>query len=94
MMLLFLLGKAYGLAVLGGVLGMFVMRRLGSRRLPLTASVFIGVGLLLLTRMLPAVGELAWTVVSITALGAGVFGLAVAPDGETVGAAVPPTSSS
>jgi hypothetical protein len=93
MMLAFLLGKAYGLSVLGGSLGLRLGRRIASRRPPLTVSVFLGVGLLLLTRVLPVVGEVAWTVVSITALGAGVFALALAPHGKTVGASVPPANS-
>ena len=75
----FLAIKAVGLAVLGGSLGKTVLGRLAAgRALPLTSAVFVGVLLLLMARFLPVVGGGAWTVVSLAALGAGVFALTMA----------------
>ena len=88
-----LVGKGYGLAVLGGALGSRLTRTV-RRRPPLTAQVFTGVALLLLARLVPVVGEAAWTLVSVTALGAGVFVLALAPDSSAVHAAAGPHGSS
>jgi len=76
----FLAVKAVGLAVLGGRLGLAVLGRLAiGRALPLTAGVFVGVLAMLMARFLPVVGGAAWTVLSLAALGAGVFALTMAP---------------
>jgi hypothetical protein len=75
----FLAVKAVGLAVLGGGLGLAVLGRLAiGRTLPLTAAVFVGVLAMLMARFLPVVGSAAWTVLSLAALGAGVFALTMA----------------
>ena len=74
--LLFFAVKAVGLAVVGGLLGALLAARLLHRGLPLSVHVFTGVLLLLLCRLVPFLGGSAWTVISIVALGAGVFALA------------------
>jgi hypothetical protein len=82
----FLAIKAVGLAVLGGSLGKAVLGRLTSgRALPLTSAVFVGVLLLLMARFLPVVGGGAWTVVSLAALGAGVFAVTMAAQPDPAG---------
>jgi hypothetical protein len=76
---MFLAVKAVGLAVLGGSLGRAVLGRLSfGRGLPLSSAVFVGMLALLMARFLPVVGGAAWTVVSLLALGAGVFAVTIA----------------
>jgi hypothetical protein len=76
----FLAVKAIGLTVLGAALGGAVLGRIGARRsLPLTAAVFIGVLAMLMVRFLPIVGGVAWTLMALVALGAGVFAVTMAP---------------
>jgi hypothetical protein len=75
----FELVKAFGLAVLGASLGGAVLRRVTERSLPVTLHVFLGVTLMLAMRVLPWVGSVAWTVVSLVALGVAVFTVALAP---------------
>ncbi len=70
--------KILGLTLLGGHLGGLLWRRLG-RLAPLSAEVLVGVGLLLACRFVPILGEPLWTLVSVAALGAGLFALALAP---------------
>jgi hypothetical protein len=77
--ILFLVLKTIGLAVLGGGLGGPLLDRLLRRPLPRTCGVFVGVGLLLLTRFLPVVGGALWTIASVVALGASVLVAAPAP---------------
>jgi hypothetical protein len=77
--LLFLVVKAAGLAILGGGLGSRLLARFVRRPLPLTAEVFVGVMLILMLRFVPVLGAVVWTAVTIVALGAGVFAVALAP---------------
>jgi len=83
----FELVKAFGLAVLGASLGGAVLRRVTERSLPVTLHVFLGVTLMLAMRVLPWVGSVAWTVVSLVALGVAVFTVALAPQRGAVRAA-------
>jgi hypothetical protein len=81
----FLAVKTAGLATLGGWLGGALMARLMSgRSLPLTADVFVGVTAMMMFRFLPLVGGFAWTVLTVVALGVGVFALAMAPESRSV----------
>ncbi len=82
--LLFLAVKAVGLAVLGAALGAVVLRRILRRIPPPSAEVLVGVAVLLTIRLLPMVGGTAWTVVSVVALGSGVFTLALAASSDPV----------
>jgi hypothetical protein len=75
----FELVKAFGLAVLGAWLGGAVLMRVTERALPVSFHVFLGVTLMLVARVLPVVGSLVWTVVSVVALGVAVFTVALAP---------------
>lgn len=76
----FLAVKAVGLAVLGGGVGAAILGRLGTaRRMPLTASVFVGMLAMLMVRFVPLVGGVAWTALVLVALGAGVFAVTLAP---------------
>jgi hypothetical protein len=80
LMVLFLLIKAAGLAVIGAWLGTRLLRRWPRRSLPFSIPSFVGVLLMLVLRYLPVVGGAAWTVLSIVALGAGVLAAAVVSD--------------
>jgi hypothetical protein len=84
----FLVAKAVGLTVLGARLGSTVLSAVWSRNYPLTTAVFVGVALMLGLRLLPFVGGIVWTALSIAALGAGIFALALVPNGETAHLAV------
>ncbi len=76
---LFLLVRAVGLAVVGAALGGRLLARVTERPLPVTVDVLVGVVLMLLVRLIPVAGEAAWTVVTVAALGAAVFTVALAP---------------
>ncbi len=89
--LLFLAGKAVGLAVIGGVLGTWLTARFTRRFMPMTLYVFLGVCGLLLVRFIPYIGGALWTMVSVAALGAGVFTLVLQPAGDIVQVPVRPT---
>jgi hypothetical protein len=78
--LAFELVKALGLAVLGAWLGGALLHRVTDRPLPVTAHVFVGVTFMLAARVVPVVGGVAWTVLSVVALGAAVFTVALAPE--------------
>lgn len=84
LMLLFFAVKAVGLAVLGAALGARVLRRALRRIPPPSFEVFCGVALLLLVRLLPAVGGALWNAVSVVALGGGIFALALAASSDRV----------
>jgi hypothetical protein len=92
--LVFLAAKAVGLTVLGARFGSLCLERVCRRHVPLTTSVFLGVLLLLGLRLIPVIGGFAWTVLSIAALGAGVFALALVPNGESAHVTVRPSNSS
>lgn len=68
----FLAAKAVGLTILGGSLGVWMLRLVRAAP-PLTLEVVVGVTVLLLVRFLPVVGGLVWEGVSIVAVGAGLF---------------------
>jgi len=75
----FLAVKAVGLAVLGGGVGLALLGRLAAgRAMPLSVAVFVGVLAMLMARFLPVVGGVAWTVLSLAAVGAGLFALTMA----------------
>ena len=75
----FLAVKAVGLAVLGGGVGLALLGRLAAgRSLPLSVAVFVGVLAMLMARFLPVVGGAAWTLLSLAAVGAGLFALTMA----------------
>lgn len=80
----FLATKTMGLVVLGGRLGAMVWRLVGWRT-PLSAEVFIGVAVLQLGRFVPWLGGPFWTVVSVAALGAGLFAVVLAPQPQAAG---------
>jgi hypothetical protein len=89
-MVVFLAAKVVGVTVLGGALGAWLSSRLLRRTLPLPWAVLIGVTVLLALRLLPVAGAAVWTVVSVLALGAGVFAVAFASDEKTVGVSITP----
>lgn len=73
LMLVFLAFKIAGLTVIGAWLGERVTRRWLGVEAPASLKVFLGVLPLLLLRPVPWVGGLGWTVLSVLALGIGVF---------------------
>jgi hypothetical protein len=73
LVVLFIAVKAVGLAVCGATVGSVLVRRLPFALVPTSVDVFVGVALLGTVRMLPFVGGVAWTVLSVVALGAGAF---------------------
>jgi hypothetical protein len=83
--LVFTGGKAVGLTVLGGWLGAALLRRLTTRMLPLSLTVFAGVLVLQIARFLPLAGGLIWSAVSVAAIGTGVFSLALEPTSDALG---------
>jgi len=78
-MVLFLAAKVFGVTVLGAALGAWLSSRLLRRTVPLPFAVMLGVVPLLALRMVPAAGAAVWTVVSVLALGAGVFAVVLSP---------------
>ncbi len=74
----FLVLRAVGLTVIGGLLGAAVLGRTGRRVLPLTLEVFVGVLLLLVVRFVPWVGGVAWSAAAVVSLGVGIMALATA----------------
>lgn len=83
-MVLLLAAKVVGVTVLGAALGAWLSSRLLRRTVPLPFAVMLGVVPLLALRMLPVAGGAVWTVVSVLALGAGVFAVALAPDEDAL----------
>jgi len=92
--LVFVAGKAVGLTVLGGWLGALLLRRMTTRMLPLSLTVFAGVLVLQVVRFVPLAGGLIWSAVSVAAIGAGVFSLALEPSSEVLGVPLGQTSGS
>lgn len=75
LMVIFLMIKAIGLAVVGAwIAGMARIQGRGTNW-PISASVFIGVAVLLVMRLIPIVGGTLWSLVSVGVLGVGVFSL-------------------
>jgi len=91
LLLVFFVGKALGLATIGGWLGLWITGRWFHRSPPMTAAVFLGVAMMLLVRGVPVVGGALWSIVSIVALGAGAFTLALSPQNGALEVTVPPT---
>ena len=73
LMLIFLIVKAVGLTVLGAWIGGPATARWAGKGRSIGLSVFVGVSLLLLVRLLPGIGATLWALISIAALGEGVF---------------------
>lgn len=85
--------KAVGLSVIGGVLGSWLLERRARRHIPLTVSVLVGVILCLGVRFVPVVGGVAWSLLSVAALGTSVLCFAVAPTTKALEMPVPRKSS-
>ena len=73
-------------------MGRVVLGRLVHRPLPLSVDVFVGVALLLVVRVAPLVGSPLWTVLSVVALGTGVFALALVSHDGALEVSLPPAS--
>ncbi len=71
--------KVLGMAVLGGTVGRWVLRRAAHRVAPMPTMVFLGATVLVLGRLVPVVGGVLWAVVSIWGVGAAVTVLAMDP---------------
>jgi len=65
--------KAMGMAVLGWLVGTWMLPLKFSGILPPSAKIFPGVLLFNLLRLLPGFGGILWMIVSLLALGAGIF---------------------
>lgn len=89
-MVVFLGAKLVGVTVIGGAIGAWLVARMARRVAPLPAAVLVGVALLVGVRMLPMVGSIVWQIVSVVAVGAGVFALALASGDEPLGVSVTP----
>jgi hypothetical protein len=83
LMLVFLVFKVVGLTVIGAWIGRRISRRWLGVEAPVSLQVFLGVLPLLLLRPVPWVGGFTWTVLSVLALGIGVFA-AIGPRAEAV----------
>jgi hypothetical protein len=70
--------KALGLAILGGIVGRFVLDRIGFEDAPLPSHVLFGALPLILIRFVPAVGGPTWSLISILAWGGGFFAVIAA----------------
>lgn len=73
LMVIFLMIKAAGLAVVGAWVGGLTQIRWPGKGWPISADVFVGVSILLLVRLIPIVGGTLWSLVSVGVLGVGVF---------------------
>lgn len=80
MMVVFFAAKAVGLTVIGCWLGAAVLRRWLRHPVPISLEAFVGVLVLLGLRFLPLVGDTAWTLISLIALGASVVVISVSTD--------------
>jgi hypothetical protein len=80
LMVVFFAAKAVGLTVIGCWLGAAVLRRWLRHPVPISVETYVGVLLLLALRFLPAVGDTAWTLISLIALGASVVVISVSTD--------------
>jgi len=79
LLLFFGAGKLLGIALIGGTIGGWMLRWTTGRRFPIPFDVALGVTLLLLVRMVPAVGGALWALASLWGLGAAVVALAADP---------------
>lgn len=73
LMVTFLMFKTIGLAVLGAWIGGLAAVRWTGGRWPIGLNVSVGVSILLLIRLIPVLGGTLWGLVSVVALGVGVF---------------------
>jgi hypothetical protein len=83
----FLLIRAVGLTVVGAAVGGRLLNLVARAPLPVTVEVFVGVALMLMTRLVPLAGELIWTFLVVITLGAAVFTVTLAPQRRAVEAA-------
>ena len=80
LMVVFFAAKAVGLTVLACWLGTVLIQRCFRHPAPISLEVFIGVLLLLGLRFLPVVGDTAWTLISLMALGASIVFIGISTD--------------
>lgn len=80
LMVVFFAAKAVGLTVLGCWLGTALLRRWVRAPVTVSLETFVGMFALLALRFLPVVGETAWTLISLVALGASIVALGVSTD--------------
>jgi hypothetical protein len=80
LMVVFFVAKAVGLTVLACSVGAFLMQRYVHHPVPISLEVFVGVLVLLALRFLPVVGDTAWTLISLIALGASIVVISVSTD--------------
>lgn len=80
LMVVFFAAKAVGLTVIGCWLGAAMLRRWPGHPPPISLEAFVGVLVLLALRFLPIVGDTAWTLISLIALGASVVVISVSTD--------------
>lgn len=81
--IVFFAGKAVGLTVISCAVGTAVLRRWLHHPLPISLEVFVGMLVLLALRFLPVAGEMAWSLLSVFALGASIAVIGTGP-GEMV----------
>lgn len=80
LMMVFFIARAVGFTALGCWIGATVLKRWVRHPLPISLEVFVGVLILLIVRFLPVVGETAWTLISLAALGASIAVMGVSTD--------------
>jgi hypothetical protein len=80
LMVVFFAAKAVGLTVLACWLGAVLLQRCFRHPAPISLEVFVGVLVLLGLRFLPMVGDTAWTLISLIALGASIVFIGVSTD--------------
>jgi hypothetical protein len=80
LMVVFFAAKAVGLTVIGCWLGAAVLRSWPGHPVPISLETFVGVLILLALRFMPFVGDTAWTLISLIALGASVVVISVSTD--------------
>jgi len=85
LLVVFLVARAVGLAVIGGAVGSRLRRPVLPRSLPLSVDVLVGTALILVLRFAPVVGGALWSVVSVAAFGVGVMALIIAGEEGAVG---------
>lgn len=83
LMVVFLVFKVVGLTIIGAWTGGVLTRRWLDIEAPASLQVFWGVLPLLLLRLVPFVGGLSWSLLSVLALGVGVFSI-IGPRSEFV----------
>ena len=80
LMVVFFAAKAVGLTVLACWLGSVLIQRCSRHPAPISLEVFVGVLVLLGLRFLPVVGDTAWIIISLIALGICVVAIGVSTD--------------